>query len=108
MSTRDEVLLFLHIPKTGGSTLSKILERQYPRAQTLTLDDQKIAQFKTLPVAERGRYCLVKGHLHFGLHHFIPRPSTYITLLREPVERVLSFYHYARSTPDHYLYTQLA
>ena len=51
---------------------------------------------------------MIEGHLYFGLHSFIPRASTYITLLRRPVERVLSFYYYARSTPDHYLYSQLA
>ena len=53
------------------------------------------------------RYRLIKGHFYFGLHRFIPGPSVYITFLRNPVERVLSFYHYARSTPDHYLYDVL-
>jgi hypothetical protein len=108
MPDRNEALIFLHIPKTGGSTLSKILEHHYSRAQTVTLDGPKIARFKTLPAAERGRYRLIQGHLHFGVHRFIPRASTYITFLRRPVERVLSFYHYARSTPDHYLYPLLA
>jgi galactose-3-O-sulfotransferase len=108
MPNRNEALIFLHIPKTGGSTLYKILERQYSRAQTLRLEDPQIAAFKTLPAAQRGRYRLIEGHLHFGFHRFIPGPSTYITFLRLPVERVLSFYYYARSTPDHYLYPVLA
>src|SRR5437588_2686193 len=108
MPDGNEALIFLHIPKTGGSTLSKILEHHYPRAQTVRLDGTKSARFKTLPVEQRERYRLIQGHLHFGLHRFIPRASTYITFLRRPVERVLSFYHYARSTPDHYLYPLLA
>jgi len=108
MPDGSEALIFLHIPKTGGSTLSKILEHHYPRAQTVRLDGSKSARFKTLPVEQRERYRLIQGHLHFGLHRFIPRASTYITFLRRPVERVLSFYHYARSTPDHYLYPLLA
>jgi len=109
MSNRNETLIFLHIPKAGGSTISKILEQQYSRAETLTLDDRErqIAQLKALPAAQRGQYRLIQGHLFFGLHRFIPRASTYITFLRRPVERVLSFYYYARSTPDHYLYSQL-
>ena len=88
--------------------MSKILEQQYSRAETLTLDDRErqIAQLKALPAAQRGQYRLIQGHLFFGLHRFIPRASTYITFLRRPVERVLSFYYYARSTPDHYLYSQ--
>jgi Galactose-3-O-sulfotransferase len=85
----------------------KVLEQEYSRAQTLRLEEPKIARFKTLPAALRGRYRLIEGHLYFGFHRHIPRASTYITFLRRPVERVLSFYYYARSTPDHYLYSQL-
>ena len=107
MPHRNETLIFLHIPKTGGSTIYKVLERQYSRAQTLRLESSQIARFKTLPAAQHGRYRLIQGHFYFGLHRFVPGASTYMTFLRRPVERVLSFYYYARSTPDHYLYSQL-
>ena len=107
MPNQAEALIFLHIPKTGGSTLYKILERHFSPAETVTLDTPGVARFKTLPAAKRGRYRLIQGHMHFGLHRFIPRASTYITFLRQPAERVLSFYYYARSTPDHYLYPLL-
>jgi hypothetical protein len=107
MPNQAEALIFLHIPKTGGSTLYKILERHFSPAETVTLDSPGVARFKTLPAVERGRYRLIQGHMHFGLHRFIPRTSTYITFLRRPVERALSFYYYARSTPDHYLYPLL-
>jgi hypothetical protein len=63
--------------------------------------------FKRLPTAERVRYRLIRGHFHFGLHRLIPGRSVYITLLRHPVERVHSFYYYARTKPDHYLYNFL-
>ncbi|HWY50821.1 MAG TPA: sulfotransferase family 2 domain-containing protein [Chthoniobacterales bacterium] len=108
MSETNETILFLHIPKTAGSTMYKVLGRQYSRAETLRLESSQIDQFKTLPAAQRGRYRLIEGHLYFGFHRYIPGASTYITFLRRPVERVLSFYYYARSTPDHYLYPQLA
>ena len=107
MPDQNEVLIFLHIPKTGGSTVYEILGRQYSRAQTLRLEGPQIAALKTFPAAQRGRHRLIEGHLYFGLHRFIPGASTYITFLRRPVERVLSFYYYARSTPDHYLYPLL-
>jgi hypothetical protein len=90
-------------------TLYKILEWHYSRAQTLTFDgrDDQKTRFKTLSAAQRARYRLIRGHLYFGLHRFIPGTSVYITFLRKPVERVVSFYHYARSKPDHYLYDVL-
>jgi len=37
-----------------------------------------------------------KGHMPFGLHSLLPRAANYITVLREPVERVISDYYYAR------------
>jgi len=107
MPNQAEALIFLHIPKTGGSTLYKILERHFSPAETVTLDTPGVARFKTSPAEERGRYRLIQGHMYFGVHRFIPRPSTYITFLRHPIERVLSFYYYARSTADHYLYPLL-
>ncbi|HEX2032412.1 MAG TPA: hypothetical protein VHL78_13625 [Actinomycetota bacterium] len=36
----------------------------------------------------------VIGHLWFGLHEALPRPATYMTVLRDPLERVLSLFHY--------------
>lgn len=107
MSDPDAALIFLHIPKTAGSSLSKIIKQHYSKSETATLDKAGIARFKSLPAEQRARYRLIQGHLYFGLHRFIPRASTYVTFLRHPIERALSFYYYARTTPDHYLYPVL-
>lgn len=111
MSTADETVIFLHIPKAGGMTLNRILEQRYPREQIYSLEREKprqaIERFKALPESERARYRLLKGHVLYGLHEAVPRPSMYITILRDPVERVISQYYYARSRPDHYLYSRL-
>jgi hypothetical protein len=37
------------------------------------------------------------GHVPFGLHRIIPGPTRYFTILRDPVDRAVSAYHYARS-----------
>lgn len=42
----------------------------------------------------------------FGMHEFLSRPFVYITLLRNPVDRILSMYHYVMRTPNHYLHKQ--
>jgi hypothetical protein len=38
----------------------------------------------------------VVGHFWFGLHEHVARPSVYVTLLRDPIERVVSLYYYAK------------
>ena len=48
-----------------------------------------------LPVAcERSGLAAVTGHFAFGIHRFISRSVSYVTLVRDPVERVLSLYHH--------------
>jgi hypothetical protein len=58
-----------------------------------------------------GRVRVVMGHLFFGIHDTLPREATYVTILREPVERVLSVYyhrvhrHGLRLSLEHYVRT---
>jgi sulfotransferase famil protein len=111
MKRGDTTLIFLHIPKTAGTTLHHILERCYPKDQIFTfkdpIDQAAIEKFKRLAESRHEPYRLLKGHLSFGFHRHLAGPWTYFTFLREPIARVLSFYYYARSHPDHYLYSFL-
>ena len=68
--------------------------RRRPREDTLH-------EFAALPQADRGRPRLILGHTVFGLHESVPRPATYITMLREPSRLVLSQYGFVRRTPGH-------
>ncbi len=101
--------IFLHIPKTAGFTLQKIIERQYPPQSIYTLEPsnelESIHEFQNLSQARRAQIRLLKGHLNMGqkLHEFLPPPVTYFTILRDPVERVISHYCFVRETPGHYL-----
>jgi hypothetical protein len=49
-----------------------------------------LAHFASLPESTRRQVRLIEGHTIFGLHELVPRPSTYITLLRDPVSLVIS------------------
>ncbi len=50
---------------------------------------------------------MFKGHMLFGLHEALPQPATYITVLREPVDRVLSAFYFMRSYKLHPLYWKM-
>jgi hypothetical protein len=47
------------------------------------------------------------GHIAFGVHETVPRPSTYITLIRDPVDRLISHYFYILQRPEHRLHNAL-
>jgi hypothetical protein len=111
-------LIFLHIGKTAGLSLRTILRRQFPSSMVMDLrnpvtDRTRLrresanAYFAGLPERERARPRLIMGHATFGLHDHIPRPSTYVTLLRDPVSLNVSLYHYIRRTSNHVLHERM-
>jgi Galactose-3-O-sulfotransferase len=97
----DQLLLFLHIPKAGGTTLNGIINQQYPKAKTFHLNGiNNLPQLAQLSLAQRQSLKIIRGHFAFGIHQFLECPSTYFTLLREPIQRVISHYHYVRRSPQ--------
>src|SRR5258708_6595833 len=59
------------------------------------------------PRERLARMQVFKGHMPFGLHERLPQPATYITFLREPVERVISEYYFARHYRLHPQYKRM-
>ena len=106
--SRNRCIVFLHIPKTGGVTLRRALKWKYPSRmlyeETLSKPLEALDQ---VPLSERERARVVSGHLHYGVHEYIPRECEYITVLREPVARVVSSYHYILGHSKHWLHADL-
>jgi len=106
------VVLFLHIPKAGGSTLGEYVYNQC-RAEEDSDEGLLNAGILFLPygffkesnlsvpdyvqnLLRRADLRAVIGHFWYGIHEYFKSPSTYITLLRDPVDRVVSLYHYLK------------
>lgn len=98
----DHKLIFIHLPKTGGLTLRSIIERNYPPRSVYTIDGapDSVERFKSLPPERRREIGVLQGHMPFGLHSHLGGEARYVTMLRHPVERIVSLYYYLRRTPD--------
>jgi hypothetical protein len=97
---------FLHIPKTAGSTLSSILQRQYLGKKMFSLSGN--------PNIDEHNFSLRSEHYkantrlflgHSQIESEIERADTgiIITILRDPVERVKSFCQHAAEGKSEYL-----
>jgi Sulfotransferase family len=103
--TRAPVLIFLHLPKTAGSTVVHILEREYGRDAVLPLYDSIFGdEVAELTADQAARTRVIAGHFYFGVHEHVPGRCRYFTFLRDPIRRIVSHYHFVRGQPKHYLH----
>jgi len=116
MSTQP-IVVYIHIPKAGGTTLADWLYEQLrdPSGEARGAEEEgwlnsgifyyssgyvrgpyarDIARIKR--ILPRPDLKAVLGHCQFGIHEQLARPATYITMLRHPVERIMSLYHFEK------------
>lgn len=102
-------LMIVHIPKAAGTTLRWIMDRQYPQERIFKIrgdikgDQEKL---RAMNNAKKAQYRVVFGHFCYGLHTALApgQHYEYITMMRDPVKRVVSLYSYTRAeSPAHYL-----
>ena len=100
-----KTLIFLHIVKTAGTTFRSLLLKKFPGVASYYLNTatnpQCIEEFKQLSRERKSKLGYVHAHMvPFGIHKYLPQ-ATYITILRDPVDRVISEYFFICRNPDH-------
>jgi hypothetical protein len=103
--TDRAAVLFMHIPKTAGTSLRSVLHEivpphervyLYPRSPNLGVPAER---FPELPQEVRDQLRLVFGHFRFGIHEALSQPAMYVTMIREPIDRLISLYYHHRGSP---------
>ena len=95
-------VLFLHIPKAAGTSyLNALAEALGGRALVPDIPGEVTSeefQQQVDPESLR-QYALVAGHVDYGLCRRAPflRP---VTVLRDPIDRIVSWYHYVLRSQD--------
>jgi hypothetical protein len=107
----EKLLIFVHIPKAGGTTLKSIISKNYAEDTIFKryhLKNETCTDIlQKLSVQEIKKIKCYAGHFRFGIHEHLPYPATYITLLRHPVHRIISFYYYILREKNHPFHDEL-
>lgn len=105
---KKENIIFLHLPKAGGTTLRHVFYDQYKylkKGELYTINRTKeTPDFLNLPQKEKDKIKVLVGHFPFGLHEHLRGDFKYVTMLRDPKARVISAYNYSRSIKNHELH----
>jgi Sulfotransferase family len=105
--TPPEILVFLRIPKTAGTTMEAVFERSLPGAnfhghiplpasalwvRPTSLIAEKFHRLS--PQQQRAVRCLVDTHVAMDVETVFDRPVRFFTIVRDPVDRAISnFFH---------------
>jgi len=102
-------ILFIHIPKAGGTTLNSIISENVPSQERYATRYmwKGNPDFNNLSHTEKRKIYFLHGHMPFGFHSQLGTEEfTYITVVREPIERVLSAHNNILKDTTHFLHKE--
>lgn len=110
--TEDFVYIFVHIPKTAGTTFIKHVEKNFGKNEVVNLhpitrkvlnaggdyeDCLKVVKkhFSHFSSSQKRSVKIIYGHTAFlGVEKLVGKKARYFTFFRNPEERTKSFYNY--------------
>ena len=106
----NPILCFLHLPRTGGTALNRVLKYAFQDRAIFHADllaehggEAGLSAALSDGQAIYGKALIFTGH--YGVAHPLvvkaPHPIAIAAVLRHPLERIASLYDYIRGTPDH-------
>lgn len=86
----EDVVCFLHIPRTAGTTFISIVDSFFDNNSIYPkqLWHELLARGET----DFSKFRLFRGHFGYGIHHLLEKKPVYLTILRNPLERLMHYF----------------
>ncbi len=96
----NEQLLFLHIPKTAGTSLNQMLAEA-----TTGVNHFKHYNSTITLIKDKGRrkHPVIMGHVHYDVYKTLSNNCKIFTFLRDPIDRTISAFEFMKSHPETWL-----
>jgi hypothetical protein len=98
------VSLFSHVPKTAGTSLENIIANNFSFADCLHVNAPDLNKLPQVIQLKNNLPQFISGHhpMHGLIYQLLSDlPLFHITMLRNPMDRVLSYYNYVKGKIDH-------
>jgi hypothetical protein len=94
-------ICLIHIPKTAGTSITSVIAKSFKREDICP--GRTMLDYKDKGEEELAKYKFYKGHIYYEFAiEKLPKDTKFVTVLREPVERVISLYKFWRSHPQNF------
>lgn len=98
-SNKDICYVFIHIHKTGGTSLNSMLKENLGEERVSFI----IPSLKIIPLALINKWLIIDTHDTFeNILAYIQRDMKIFTILRNPYDRLISLYRFAKSFDPKY------
>lgn len=116
-----QLVVFVHVPKAAGSSVNDVLWHLYGRMFHVHHERLSVANRGDMDRSWASGVLALSGHYPFGFHRmfgakkdgllegdglFEGREIKYVSVMREPAERLYSYYRYVSSSPLHRLHAE--
>lgn len=96
-SSKGPKLVFIHLPKCGGTTLANLLARLF---STEDICPPQYNDLRMWPIGLMASYRFFHGHFDMPSVRMLPGEKSIVTMLREPCARLNSMYYYLKAHRD--------
>lgn len=93
-------LIFIHVPKTAGRSVKTVFRQWFGKGMHEHYFNEELGQMPPRRDSSKLAGQVIFGHFNrlrgFGIEHYYPAVTQFVTILRDPFEMAVSTYFYLR------------